>query len=155
MFWKSGPWRSPPNPPSPLGSSILTTSAPQSASWRTQVGPARTRERSITLKRDNGSLLIKFRNSEGAAQRRQPRKENCRSLAERRLGRAGARAGCPRQNPGVRRTEGGRSCNGHGGAAYTPAPPPPKRAVTLFSRAGPGSRATKRVKLRLGFFNVS
>src|SRR5208282_5824841 len=63
MFWKSGPLRSPPNPPSPLGSSILTTSAPQSASWRTQVGPARTRERSITLKRDSGSLLMDPRDS--------------------------------------------------------------------------------------------
>src|SRR6266568_8479221 len=33
------------------GVSILMTSAPKSASWRTQVGPARTRERSRTRKR--------------------------------------------------------------------------------------------------------
>src|SRR5690348_2482838 len=32
------------------------TSAPQSASWRTQVGPARTRVRSSTLKRASASL---------------------------------------------------------------------------------------------------
>jgi len=31
--------------------SILITSAPKSASWRTHVGPARTRERSRTRKR--------------------------------------------------------------------------------------------------------
>src|SRR5487761_226061 len=59
MFWKSGPSRSPPRPESPLVSSILITSAPQSASWRTQVGPARTRVRSTTLKRDSGSLLMR------------------------------------------------------------------------------------------------
>ncbi len=33
------------------GVSILMTSAPQSASWRTQVGPERTRVRSSTVKR--------------------------------------------------------------------------------------------------------
>ena len=43
-FWKSGPWRaligslSAPGAP---GASILMTSAPQSASWRAAVGPAR------------------------------------------------------------------------------------------------------------------
>src|ERR1700704_3752557 len=34
------------------GISILMQFAPQSASWRTQVGPARTRVRSSTMKRD-------------------------------------------------------------------------------------------------------
>ena len=54
-FWKSGPWRGPPGP-SPFsrrgGVSILMTLAPQSASWRTQVGPERTRVRSRTVKRE-------------------------------------------------------------------------------------------------------
>src|SRR5260221_4089618 len=52
-FWKSGPWRGPPIVSlSRLGGvSILITSAPKSASCRTQVGPARTRERSRTRKR--------------------------------------------------------------------------------------------------------
>src|SRR5215467_9488150 len=53
-FWKSGPWRAPPRP-SPAskrsGSSTLMTLAPQSASWRTAVGPARTRVKSRTVKR--------------------------------------------------------------------------------------------------------
>src|SRR5260221_10795033 len=51
--WKSGPSRGPPMvSASRLGGvSIFTTSAPKSASWRTQVGPARTRERSRTRKR--------------------------------------------------------------------------------------------------------
>src|SRR5215471_15210043 len=45
------------SPPStPSGISILITSAPQSASWRTQVGPARTRVRSSTLKRASAWL---------------------------------------------------------------------------------------------------
>src|SRR6202007_475474 len=35
----------------PGGVSILMTLAPQSASWRTQVGPERTRVRSSTVKR--------------------------------------------------------------------------------------------------------
>src|ERR1700741_1733149 len=43
-------------PPSSSGISILITSAPQSASWRTQVGPARTRVRSSTLKRASAWL---------------------------------------------------------------------------------------------------
>src|SRR5216683_2949277 len=53
-FWKSGPWRGPPagSPTSKYsGTSTLITFAPQSASWRTQVGPARTRLRSRTVKR--------------------------------------------------------------------------------------------------------
>src|SRR5882672_10540669 len=52
-FWKSGPWRGPPMVScSRLGGvSILMTSAPKSASCRTQVGPARTRDRSRTRKR--------------------------------------------------------------------------------------------------------
>src|SRR6266404_434885 len=54
-FWKSEPWRGPPGcspPASSINASILTTLAPQSASCRTQVGPARTRVRSSTVKRD-------------------------------------------------------------------------------------------------------
>src|SRR5712675_798665 len=39
-------------PASSINASILMTLAPQSASCRTQVGPARTRVRSSTLKRD-------------------------------------------------------------------------------------------------------
>src|SRR5438552_14801569 len=54
-FWKSGPSRGPPIVSlSTLGGvSILITSAPKSASCRTQVGPARTRERSSTRKRES------------------------------------------------------------------------------------------------------
>src|SRR6202012_3143797 len=53
-FWKSAPWRGPScSPPASSSSaSILMTLAPQSASCRTQVGPARTRVRSSTVKRD-------------------------------------------------------------------------------------------------------
>src|SRR5581483_4365206 len=54
-FWKSALLRGPPGP-SPFsrcgGVSILMTLAPQSASWRTHVGPARTRVRSRTVKRE-------------------------------------------------------------------------------------------------------
>ena len=53
-FWKSEPSRGPPSPSASAmcsGISILTQFAPQSASWRTQVGPARTRVRSSTVKR--------------------------------------------------------------------------------------------------------
>src|SRR5215510_3234600 len=55
---KSGPCRVPPSPSSSESSGISTllTSAPQSANWRTAVGPARARVRSITLKRDSGPL---------------------------------------------------------------------------------------------------
>src|SRR5882672_629540 len=55
-FWKSEPSRGPPSgspPPGSGGSSILITLAPQSASWRTQVGPERTRVRSRTVKRSS------------------------------------------------------------------------------------------------------
>src|SRR6266436_5410737 len=55
-FWKSDPSRGPPSaspPPGSGGNSILITLAPQSASWRTQVGPARTRVRSRTVKRSS------------------------------------------------------------------------------------------------------
>src|SRR5260370_34325562 len=55
---KSEPLRGPPrpSPPSPRsGISILMTLAPQSASWRTQVGPERTRVRSSTVKRDKAA----------------------------------------------------------------------------------------------------
>src|SRR3984957_7012494 len=54
-FWKSDPSRGPPRPsPDSIcgGISILMTLAPQSASWRTQVGPDRTRVRSSTVKRE-------------------------------------------------------------------------------------------------------
>src|SRR5450830_910114 len=54
-FWKSAFSRGPPGP-SPFsrcgGVSILMTLAPQSPSWRTQVGPDRTRVRSRTVKRE-------------------------------------------------------------------------------------------------------
>src|ERR1700719_4260334 len=54
-FMKSGPSRGPPSG-SPVsrwaGVSILMTLAPQSASWRTQVGPERTRVKSSTVKRE-------------------------------------------------------------------------------------------------------
>src|ERR1700686_5403182 len=53
-FWKSEPSRGPPGPsPDSIcgGISILITLAPQSASWRTQVGPDRTRVKSSTVKR--------------------------------------------------------------------------------------------------------
>src|SRR5687768_11205378 len=53
-FCMSGPWRGPPMPSfgsTPGGDSILITSAPKSANWRTQVGPARTRDRSRMRKR--------------------------------------------------------------------------------------------------------
>src|SRR6185295_17373797 len=55
-FWKSDPSRGPPSgspPPGSGGNSILITLAPQSASWRTQVGPERTRVRSSTVKRSS------------------------------------------------------------------------------------------------------
>src|SRR5258707_4236348 len=55
-FWKSDPSRGPPSGSPPPGSgvnSILMTLAPQSASWRTQVGPARTRVRSRTVNRSS------------------------------------------------------------------------------------------------------
>src|ERR1700682_517963 len=55
-FWKSEPSRGPPGASPPLSSggiSILMTLAPQSASWRTQVGPERTRVRSRTVNRSS------------------------------------------------------------------------------------------------------
>src|SRR6516164_9701725 len=54
-FWKSGPSRRLPvaSTNSPEGS-ILTTWAPQSASWRTAVGPARCAVRSMTRKSFKG-----------------------------------------------------------------------------------------------------
>src|SRR5229473_71949 len=57
-FWKSKPWREPTSVAASSGASTLSTSAPQSASWRTAVGPARARVRSITLKRASGNLGI-------------------------------------------------------------------------------------------------
>src|SRR3989454_1955595 len=55
-FWKSNPWRLPPmpSPARPPGISILIARAPQSTSCRTQVGPARARVRSSTVKRARG-----------------------------------------------------------------------------------------------------
>src|SRR5580658_1127586 len=46
-------------PESPSGDSIFSTSAPQSDSMRTQVGPARTRDRSSTLNRASGVAFMK------------------------------------------------------------------------------------------------
>src|SRR5678815_1396033 len=60
-FWKSAFERGPPGP-SPFsrwgGVSILMTLAPQSASWRTQVGPDRTRVRSRTVKRERAEEAL-------------------------------------------------------------------------------------------------
>src|SRR5512134_280629 len=63
----SGPWRGPPMPSfgsTPGGDSILITSAPKSANWRTQVGPARTRERSRIRRRDSAgeAAILGMRN---------------------------------------------------------------------------------------------
>src|SRR4051794_9892193 len=61
-FWKSNPWRAPPIAsvllPGSAGCSILITSAPQSASCRTAVGPARCAVRSRTLIWESGSVVI-------------------------------------------------------------------------------------------------
>src|SRR5262249_49747602 len=60
-FWKSEPSRGPPSASPALGSggnSILMTLAPQSASWRTQVGPERTRVRSSTVNRSSAVEAI-------------------------------------------------------------------------------------------------
>src|SRR5579872_4361464 len=60
-FWKSEPSRGPPGPsPSDRcgGVSILMILAPQSPSWRTQVGPDRTRVRSRTVKRERASEAL-------------------------------------------------------------------------------------------------
>src|SRR6476646_7931833 len=58
-FWKSEPSRGPPGAsPASAGISILMTLAPQSASWRTQVGPERTRVRSRTVKRERASEAL-------------------------------------------------------------------------------------------------
>src|SRR3990167_1273876 len=65
-FWKSKPWRAPPIesflPPSDGGGggSILITCAPQSASWRTAVGPARCAVRSRTVRWERGRAVIGF-----------------------------------------------------------------------------------------------
>src|SRR4029079_9898612 len=60
-FWKSAFDRGPPGP-SPFsrcgGVSILMTLAPQSASWRTQVGPDRTRVKSRTVKRERAEEAL-------------------------------------------------------------------------------------------------
>src|ERR1700733_6450617 len=92
-FWKSEPSRRPtssPASPSSGGGSTRITSAPQSASVRTQEGPARAKVRSITLKRASGSgagavcgmavpgvltglcMLIVLRCHSGAARRAEP-----------------------------------------------------------------------------------
>src|SRR6516162_7783977 len=79
-FWKSDPSRGPPSgspPPGSGGNSILITLAPQSASWRTQVGPARTRVRSSTVNRSSarealGKGIFRFCcTSLGPAERRE------------------------------------------------------------------------------------
>src|SRR3954470_16457168 len=77
-FWKSEPSRGPPIPSPSLmcsGISILMQFAPQSASWRTQVGPARTRVRSSTVKRlsaveARGKDMRSPEQSDGAGQSR-------------------------------------------------------------------------------------
>src|SRR4051794_25440926 len=57
-FWKSKPSRREPvmSLAGLPGGSTLTTLAPQSASWRTAVGPARACVRSSTVKRDSGRV---------------------------------------------------------------------------------------------------
>src|SRR5262252_4002337 len=59
-FWKSKPWRLPPttSPWAEPGGSILITAAPQSASWRTAVGPARCAVRSSTVRSASGMLVM-------------------------------------------------------------------------------------------------
>src|SRR4030095_10508744 len=59
-FWKSKPWRELPvaSAPSLDGASILMTCAPQSASWRTAVGPARCAVRSRTEMWDKGRAVM-------------------------------------------------------------------------------------------------
>ena len=58
-FWKSGPCRSPPSPPSPSADLDLDHVArPNRRAGARRSGPARTRVKSITLNRDNGSLLM-------------------------------------------------------------------------------------------------
>src|SRR4051812_8320003 len=56
-FWKSNPSRREPvmSLAEAPGGSILMTLAPQSASWRTAVGPARACVKSSTVKRESGS----------------------------------------------------------------------------------------------------
>src|SRR5947209_4541122 len=90
-FWKSEPCRGPPSGSTPSGISILTTSAPQSASWRTAVGPARTRVKSRTRMPDSGrefcssvmslifllTLCGPFRSCSRRAETRQIIGENC------------------------------------------------------------------------------
>src|SRR5687767_8543388 len=59
----SGPWRGPPMASlgsTPGGDSILITSAPKSANCLTQVGPARTLERSRIRKRDSAEEAAIF-----------------------------------------------------------------------------------------------
>src|SRR5581483_1472016 len=96
-FWKSGPCRGPPIA-SPLsrcsGSSTLMTLAPQSASWRTAVGPARTRVRSRTVKRP--SALEAF-----GAGMCSPRREPCCSSATRIVNRYLAAERPPRRQAGL------------------------------------------------------
>src|SRR5215475_8902438 len=59
-FWKSKPWRVLPvaSLPPLCGASTLITSAPQSASWRTAVGPARWAVRSITRIWERGRSVM-------------------------------------------------------------------------------------------------
>src|ERR1700679_285136 len=67
-FWKSGPWRGViiSDSPAATGISILIQLAPQSAKYRTQTGPARTRVKSSTVKRANGPSVIVASFLEGA-----------------------------------------------------------------------------------------
>ena len=71
-FWKSEPLRpiemSRPAP----NISTIRTSAPQSASWRTAVGPERTRVRSRTLKRASGRSVTALVTSRSTSARNDP-----------------------------------------------------------------------------------
>src|ERR1700674_3111734 len=87
------------------GVSILITAAPQSASWRTAVGPARTRVRSSTVKRDSGiageSDMATWRAAEG----RDPRD----------LWAVTEAAGAPGQRKTAAQSAAVRGCRGRSG----------------------------------------
>src|SRR3989337_1530675 len=69
----SNPWRGPLMPSlgsTPGGDSILITSAPKSANCFTQVGPARTRDRSRIRRRDRAGEAVIFGMQEYSSGRR-------------------------------------------------------------------------------------
>ena len=116
-FWKSLPSRGPPMPSpssSAGGISILITSAPQSASWRTAVGPARTRVRSMTVRCESaveaGMIL-----SLHCAPRRIPKHDRYESQAPARFRRRGRGAfRSSRKRPGEISVEADRGRHSFG-----------------------------------------